>query len=91
MQQFNYKRALEGALIGALLSSLPILDPLANGQPVNYRAIILAFIATVIITIAKGFLQSVQGQVSMNVIPPPGTTTVTETTVLPTPPASKEA
>lgn len=91
MNRFNWARAAEGAVVGAILSSLSVLEPIANGQPVNYRAVGIAFFATVIIGAVKGIGQTYQNasMVQTTITQPAGTTALTETVASPIP--SKEA
>jgi hypothetical protein len=94
---FNWKRALEGAVVSGLIAGSSALQVAIADKNIAVQAVSTAFGVTFLVTVIKGFGQAYQdaASVTTTVTQPAGTTTLTETTAAPTPvipePPSKEA
>ncbi len=58
MNMFNWRRALEGASVTAIVTGLDALSPLLSGNFVHWQVAVGAFVVSVVVGTIKGFGQS---------------------------------
>lgn len=92
MNQFNWRRAIEGAAVTAIIAGANAAELAINNKATLSAGVIASVIATLLVAFIKGVGQSVQDAsvITTQVTQPVGSTSLTETTVAASPATGSE-